>query len=264
MIKRLLSKRIFNWISIFLCFLIILSASYYFIVSQSKVRTIDAGFAMLNQISGQNSIISALSSAVDSVFNLATIQVLLFLLICVCLMVLLLFIYRLYSIQKLNSLIDPLTRLYDTRAIKFALYREVERARKFGHSLNVAILDMDHFVKFNHHYGKEKGDIVLKKIGQIIDKSIMPTDIAGRISGEEFLILFPEVNLVSAKNICERIISMIRFGNFDSAKVMGKSGLTASIGLYSLDIKSEKRIDVLEEVQKKLYLARLAGRDCVR
>lgn len=247
-------KRLFNWIILFI-FLLILSWSYYsYISAKSEIKTFDAAITLLNSIVNEKTPLLAIQSIFNHLFNLAILQVFTFLVSTVCLLFLLWFVFRIYTLENGKILTDNLTGLYNRKAILMGLKYEIERAKKFNHPLCIAVLDLDYFKRYNLSKGSNEGDKLIKKISRIIEKDIRPTDFVGRIGGEEFLIIFPETKKEVAFKLCENIRRDIE-----------QTEVTSSIGIseFESSIHSKKKSLVIE-ADKRLYLAKLAGRNTIR
>ena len=87
------------------------------------------------------------------------------------------------------SATDDLTALPNRRAFERALHRELERARRAGGHLAVAILDVDHFKAVNDRFGHEVGDRVLAEVARRLAQAFRETDLVCRFGGEEFAVL---------------------------------------------------------------------------
>lgn len=105
---------------------------------------------------------------------------------------------------------DPLTRILNRGAFFFArLEEEIQRARRYNRPISLAIADIDDFKKVNDTYGHAVGDVVLSKIAYCISQNIRRFEVVGRIGGEEFGVIFPESNLQSAMQACEKLRRLI-------------------------------------------------------
>jgi diguanylate cyclase (GGDEF)-like protein len=109
--------------------------------------------------------------------------------------------------EKLEKLanVDPLTGLLNRRAILNKLEESIKHSRRYETNLSVIMLDIDHFKKINDSYGHFVGDHVLKRIALFLQRNIRDTDVAGRLGGEEFLIVLPKAIISSALTAAERI-----------------------------------------------------------
>lgn len=266
MIKRLMLKRTFNLIIIILVIAVISGGAYFYISTRTNVNTLNAGSALIADILAEKGIFDSFNIAISNLSTLAMLQVLTFVIMTVSLLFLLWLVFRLYLIEQEHALIDSLTNIYNRRAIMLGLKKEIERSERFGNPLTVAMLDLDYFKQYNDANGHEAGDKALRKITKIIDKTIRKTDMLGRVGGEEFLIVFPQTSLNAASKICERIRTNILRAEIPFEHNLPGKALTASIGIAELHdaIKKHHTHDVYDQADKQLYLAKLAGRNCVR
>ena len=266
MIKGLMYKRLFNWILVAIFFAVLSWASYSYISAKTEVKTFDATLALVSNILNEKSFVGGLSSAFDNLFNLAMLQILSFLILTCSLLFLLWFLFRIYSIEKRDALIDPLTDVYNRRSILLGLKHELDRAKKFNHKLTIAIVDIDYFRKYNVLNGSILGDKVLRKISRVINKEIRSTDLIGRMGGEEFLIIFPETNYQTAFRICEKIRKTIENLEFINTREMPNGKLTISIGVseFNSELHSKRNEHIILDADRRLYVAKLAGRNTIR
>jgi len=88
--------------------------------------------------------------------------------------------------------LDSLTGVYNRRYFNPLIEREVERSRRFGYPLTLAMIDIDRFKEINDRYGHQVGDMVLKGIADVIASQVRKVDTLVRYGGDEFLIVLPE------------------------------------------------------------------------
>lgn len=122
------------------------------------------------------------------------------------------------------SITDDLTGLYNHRHFYKTLESELARLKRQKTSLSLLMLDLDNFKQYNDRYGHLEGDKVLKKIGEIVNRSIRSNVDSGyRYGGDEFSVLLIGAAIDQALVIAERIRSSIEQAGFQD--------MTASIGL---------------------------------
>ncbi len=156
---------------------------------------------------------------------------------------------------------DPLTGLPNRRAFDRTMDREVERSRRAGVSLSVAVLDLDNFKRLNDTHGHPCGDEALVETARILLTGIRRYDLAARIGGEEFALVFPETGMTRAGRILERILESLRLVRLGCGNGIR---LTASVGLACTKGRGERSpADLLEAADKALYQAKGDGKDRV-
>lgn len=101
--------------------------------------------------------------------------------------------------------VDELTGIFNRRGILSMLERETNRLSHNGTPLGILLVDIDDFKHINDTYGHVTGDEVLRAIGKVLHCSIRRSDAAGRIGGDEFLVVLPGVDEPQAHQVAERI-----------------------------------------------------------
>ena len=119
--------------------------------------------------------------------------------------------------------LDPLTNIYNQRAMKEFLRRELAVAKRRQLKLSLVYFDVDKFKDINDMHGHMKGDEVLKNIGHAMLNNVRDTDISCRYGGDEFCIILPECGVNEAKTICEKIIKEFSDKYTDYSLSMGIS-----------------------------------------
>lgn len=161
---------------------------------------------------------------------------------------------------KEQSIIDELTGFYNRRHILLEIEKEVERARRYKHTLVGIMIDVDDFKKFNDKYGHLFGDHVLKESAKIFDHSIRTIDILGRYGGDEFLIVLPEATLETGHIVAERIKVSLAKHEFKARNRLVK--VTVSMGVHFFDDLSEVDKNIfIEKIDKALFEAKALGKN---
>lgn len=154
---------------------------------------------------------------------------------------------------------DDLTGLWNHRIIIERLRAEVDRSRREGVPLSVILADLDNFKAINDTYGHPAGDLALREISAVLQRSVRSYDWVGRYGGEEFLLILPGSNLASARLRAEQMRVAVELAHISN----GESSLkvTASFGVASgspTDYNS-----ILHLADAALYRAKNNGRNCV-
>jgi diguanylate cyclase len=103
------------------------------------------------------------------------------------------------------ALTDPLTGLFNRRAMDELARFELKRHARYPSSLTLGLIDVDHFKEINTTYLLTGGDEVLKSLARILTSTLREVDSVGRIGGDEFLIIARETNEEGANRLAERI-----------------------------------------------------------
>jgi diguanylate cyclase (GGDEF)-like protein len=166
--------------------------------------------------------------------------------------------FRSIAATQSAASLDPLTGLPNRRTIMESLRERIEFV-SIGNPCAVLLLDIDHFKSINDTQGHQAGDHCLRTVGRIIASNIRHVDRAGRIGGEEFVVLMPDTTSEMACMVGERLRAAIA-----NAQIHYASGepLTASIGVAVADI-SDTVDSLLARADRALYQAKRQGRNRV-
>jgi diguanylate cyclase (GGDEF)-like protein len=155
---------------------------------------------------------------------------------------------------------DFLTSLNNRRAFYESGEKELRYAQRYGHTTCLTMLDIDHFKSINDRFGHAAGDAVLRAVAALIREQLRSTDIAGRLGGEEFAVLLPEVTLDLAHEIAERLRAAIEQKEVEH--VPAPIRLTASLGVVEIG-NGESLEQAIARADAALYAAKHAGRNRV-
>lgn len=166
------------------------------------------------------------------------------------------------EMEKLATF-DELTGLLNRRAVLSRLCEEIDRSKRFGTPLALAMIDLDHFKQINDRHGHQGGDAVLRGVGQLLRERIRVTDSAGRYGGEELCVLLPGADASAAMHLTDKLRASIEemvFGG-DGAQSLRA---TASFGIGAFHpthaATTERLIAVADQA---LYSAKHTGRNRV-
>jgi len=122
-----------------------------------------------------------------------------------------------------QSSTDPLTGFYNRRFFYQQMQREMERFRRYGTPLSLAMIDLDDFKKVNDRFGHLAGDKVLGAVSEILKSSLRKTDIISRWGGEEFAVILSGTGPAEALEVAERLRKKIE------STVLPETGLSLTI-----------------------------------
>jgi diguanylate cyclase (GGDEF)-like protein len=158
--------------------------------------------------------------------------------------------------MRLESMLreDALTGLLNRRAILSQLGGTISGARRHGHPLSVAMVDLDRFKAINDEHGHAVGDEVLIAAVRALRAHLRAEDQLGRLGGEEFLVVLPDTHEGAATRVAEKLREEV-------AAAPAPVPVTCSVGLATWAGESPEML--LRRADEALYAAKDAGRDCV-
>lgn len=171
------------------------------------------------------------------------------------------------SIASTNLLVhtlskDALTGMLTRHALRPVFHRELTIATAGQYEISFIMIDIDHFKVVNDTYGHAAGDVVLKKVANVVAETIRATDFAFRMGGEEFLLVLKGASLkvaLAQAELMRQATEKIEF-EFNGEK----SRVTASFGVATFaapfEVSHEKMIEIADA---KLYEAKHHGRNRV-
>lgn len=169
---------------------------------------------------------------------------------------------RCYRARQLSELMnrDSLTGLLKHSLIKEEVEKELARCRRSGDRSCVVMLDLDHFKAVNDTWGHSQGDIVIRTLANLLRNRLRETDMIGRYGGEEFLVVLPECDVSSAKELIRGIGESFSELSF----VAGESNyqVTLSAGIAAINDFTNGE-DALNAADQALYERKRGGRNGV-
>jgi diguanylate cyclase (GGDEF)-like protein len=169
---------------------------------------------------------------------------------------------RLRESLRRQSVLDPLTGLFNRRHFDAALKRELARARRKNVPVSLVLVDIDHFKRVNDDYGHAVGDAVLRTIAQQLRLGIREGDIACRYGGEEMVLLLPECAAADAGKRAEAIrVALAAMAPHPEGE--GPQQVTASFGVAAYPADAQDAEALFWAADKALYRAKQHGRNQV-
>lgn len=155
---------------------------------------------------------------------------------------------------------DPLTGLLNRRYMLEFLQLEQRRCLRGGHSMTLAVLDIDHFKSINDRYGHGVGDAALQAFATQVQAHIRSSDVFSRWGGEEFVLLLTDTQVDGAMLTLQRVCKAVQNTVLTEGPVDLR--MTVSIG-FAEHIAGEPIELTLDRADKALYSAKRAGRNQV-
>jgi diguanylate cyclase (GGDEF)-like protein len=150
---------------------------------------------------------------------------------------------------------DPLTQLLNHQAFSEQLEAEVDRARRYGHGLTHAILDIDRFKEINDTLGHPEGDRVLREVAELLRRCLRAADLAGRMGGDEFAVALMESDRATGPVFVDRLEMGIERG---VAERRLPHGFGIGVGLAHFPTDAWNAQDLFRLADVKLYEAKRA------
>ena len=153
---------------------------------------------------------------------------------------------------------DPLTGLLNRTAVEEQITQELARAARYGLTASLLMFDLDDFKQINDTHGHLVGDLGLTSVADILRSEKRAPDVAGRLGGEEFVVLLPETPVGEAVVIAERVRERI-----NRARAADQA-LSTSIGVASYPDHARTAVELVMSADSAVYAAKADGKNCVR
>ena len=159
-----------------------------------------------------------------------------------------------------SAITDSLTGLHNRRYFDSALDIEARRSMRYGLGLSLLLLDLDLFKPINDLHGHRFGDLVLARIGELLQQAARDSDVACRFGGEEFAVILPETGRLGAFSLAERVrrrVQRLFEEPFDGQPLE----LSVSGGVATFPVDGEDAESLVECADRAMYLAKESGRN---
>ncbi len=163
-----------------------------------------------------------------------------------------------------TAICDELTGLYNRRYLHHRLDAEISRAKRYGTPVSCLLLDIDYFKIVNDMYGYDWGDILLKKIAQMLSALVRKEDVLTRYGDEEFIVILPETTEQQAMIFAERFRKDVEKMEFIPANEEERHPITVSGGVASFPSIEEAEEDsnsLIRYAEHALYNAKQSGKN---
>jgi len=154
---------------------------------------------------------------------------------------------------------DPLTGLANRGSSLAEFQNRFGLSLRYGRPISVVVCDLDHFKRVNDTYGHGAGDFVLHAFGERLLATLREADLAGRIGGEEFLMVLPETDLTGARPFAERLLKAIAATPIPLPS--GGLSITCSLGIAERTAADLEAGQLLARADAALYRAKSGGRN---
>lgn len=155
--------------------------------------------------------------------------------------------------------VDELTGLYNRRYLLHHMEMLIAAGRRHGHSLGCVLLDVDRFKVINDTHGHPAGDDVLRSVARAVEDRLRVEDVAGRLGGDEILVLLPDTGPEGVRTVAENIRHHVAAGDMRA----GGRPIRVSVSVGWVTWQGEDGGDLLQRVDRALYAAKQGGRNRV-
>jgi diguanylate cyclase (GGDEF)-like protein len=169
---------------------------------------------------------------------------------------------QLYEQTQALATTDGLTSLLNYRAFWQALDRELERSMRYGLPLSLIMIEIDKFKRYNDTYGHLRGDEVIRLVARVLrQEHRAQIDLVARYGGDEFMILLPHTQKVTAAEIAERIRRAVESTPLISEAEVASVTLSLGVASYPEDGKSTDTL--VDAADQSMYRAKQRGGNAV-
>jgi diguanylate cyclase (GGDEF)-like protein len=158
---------------------------------------------------------------------------------------------------------DPLTGLYNRRFYNQKLEEEISRSRRTRYPVSLIYMDIDHFKKYNDNNGHQNGDLLLKAISKLMQKTSRTSDIVARLGGEEFSIILPHTDLMGAAVKAEKLRKAVETTKFPFGELQPMGFISISIGVSEYPTISRDAEGLVKAADDALYKVKETSRNRV-
>src|ERR1035437_6261428 len=161
-----------------------------------------------------------------------------------------------FVFQRLQqqSITDGLTGIKTRRFFWEALSSEWKRASRSGRPFSVVLIDLDKFKEVNDTLGHLEGDLVLARVGRLLEQKCRQSNVVARYGGDEFIILMPETGIEQAQVLAERLRLWLA-----TDPMLEEHHITGSFGVASFPVHGFSMEDLIRVADAGMYVAKHAG-----
>lgn len=167
-----------------------------------------------------------------------------------------------HQVVLAQTTVDPLTGVSNRATVLGYLEKHFELAKRYKRPLTIILVDLDHFKGVNDSFGHATGDMVLQHFGSILGGRLRGSDQAGRIGGEEFLVVLPETQSHEGLNVAEDLRKAIQNETIEAADGH-RIQVTCSLGVVQIQDNDSTGGAMLARADVALYRAKGLGRNRV-
>lgn len=156
--------------------------------------------------------------------------------------------------MEYQSITDYLTGIKTRRYFLEAVHSEWSRASRSGRAFSLLLIDLDKFKAVNDNLGHLEGDVVLSRVGRLLEQKCRHSNVVARYGGDEFVVLMPDTSIEHARVLGERLRTWLA-----NDSLLNKRGVTGSFGVASFPMHGATIEEVIRQADRAMYLSKTAG-----
>jgi diguanylate cyclase (GGDEF)-like protein/putative nucleotidyltransferase with HDIG domain len=157
-----------------------------------------------------------------------------------------------------QAITDGLTGVKTHRFFMEALSAEWKRATRAGRPFSLLLMDLDRFKLVNDGHGHLEGDLVLQRVGRILEHNCRRSDVVARYGGDEFVVLMPETNIEQGRQLAAKLCAWI-----GSDPLLREKNITASFGIAAFPQHGSTPQELIQVADASMYLSKHQGGNTV-
>ena len=164
------------------------------------------------------------------------------------------------SFQKAQeqAITDGLTGVKTHRFFMEALSAEWKRSTRAGRAFALVLMDLDRFKFVNDFYGHLEGDLVLQRVGHILETNCRRSDVVSRYGGDEFVILMPETSMEQARQLASKLRGWV-----SADPLLREKNISASFGIACYPLHGSSPQELIQVADASMYLSKHQGGNAV-
>jgi diguanylate cyclase (GGDEF)-like protein/putative nucleotidyltransferase with HDIG domain len=157
-----------------------------------------------------------------------------------------------------QAITDGLTGVKTHRFFMEALSAEWKRSTRAGRAFALVLMDLDRFKFVNDFYGHLEGDLVLQRVGHILEANCRRSDVVSRYGGDEFVILMPETNMEHARQLASKLRGWV-----SADPLLREKNISASFGIACYPLHGSTPQELIQVADASMYLSKHQGGNAV-
>jgi diguanylate cyclase (GGDEF)-like protein/putative nucleotidyltransferase with HDIG domain len=157
-----------------------------------------------------------------------------------------------------QAITDGLTGVKTHRFLMEALSSEWKRSTRANRPFALVLMDLDRFKFVNDFYGHLEGDVVLQRVGHILEQNCRRSDVVARYGGDEFVILMPETTVESARQLAGKLRGWVA-----ADPLLRDKNITASFGIAGFPVHGSTPQELIQVADSSMYLSKHQGGNSV-